>query len=165
MLMDMVLTKYSQIKQEKNCKAKSPEQEQIVVLIAQLQRAQAKDESKTTGSKSASKGSSKDARESKKGKSCTRKYPDWRYERNGQDKTMEKGGKTWYWCDHHQMWCEHITEDCRAKKALDGGKSVTNKEKPNKTKDGGQTDTLSIAKALVAITETEDYASDNNDEL
>jgi hypothetical protein len=63
------------------------------------------------------------------------------------------------------MWCEHITEDCRAKKALDGDKSGTNKEKSNKSKDGRHTDTLSIVRALVAFTETEDYASDNDDEL
>jgi hypothetical protein len=36
---------------------------------------------------------------------------------------------------------------------LDGGKSATNKEKSSKSKSGGQADTLSIAKALVAITD------------
>jgi hypothetical protein len=98
-LMDMALTKYNQINQEDNWQAKSPEQEQIVALIAQLQKAQSKNETK---SKSNAKSSS--SKDSKKNKSGARKYPDWRYERNGQEKTMERDGKTWYWCDYHQMW-------------------------------------------------------------
>jgi hypothetical protein len=124
-----------------------------------LQKALSKNESKA---KANSKGSSKD---SKKGKSGTRKYPDWRYKRNGQEKTMERDGKTWHWCDHHQMWCKHTKEDCRAKKASDGGKSGTSKDKSDKDKGGGQTDTLKIAKALVAITDAEDGASDDDDKL
>jgi hypothetical protein len=61
------------------------------------------------------------------------------------------------------MWCEHTTEDCRAKKASDGGKSGTNKDKSDKEKGGRQTDTLKIAKALVAITDAEDDASDDEE--
>jgi hypothetical protein len=63
------------------------------------------------------------------------------------------------------MWCKHTTEDCCTKKrAPDGTTTTSTKGKGDKSKDDGQTKspaTLSIAKALVAISEGEEYASDD----
>jgi hypothetical protein len=154
-LMDMVLNKYNQLKQDGEWEAKPPKQEQIVALMAQLQKVQTS--KAKTGQASPSNNSQGD---NKKKKAGPRKYPDWRYERNGTDVKLEREGKTYHWCTHHQMWCEHTTEECRAKKKAPEGAT-----KPPKVKQGDAQDpTLSLTKSLVAITHNEDYQSDDEED-
>jgi hypothetical protein len=154
-LMDMALNKYNQLKQDGHWEAKSPEQEQIVALIAQLQKVQHKPEPNKTPS------GEPIVKKKKKTGTGARKYPDWRYERNRTNIKLEHEGKTYHWCDHHQMWCEHMTEDCRAKKK--NPDTVT--KVPKDKKGGEETDrSLSVAaKALVAITENQDYQSEDDE--
>jgi hypothetical protein len=78
---------------------------------------------------------------------------------------MVKDAKTWYWCDFHGYWCEHETKDCRAKKKKAEGTHAD--DKTVKRRNGGQTPTntqsLSIARALLAISERDEDLS--NDDL
>jgi hypothetical protein len=162
-LMDMALNKFNQLKQSNTWKAKSPEQEKIVALIAQLQKDQANSNSKVAELKSKIK-DQRNKDDKQKGKIGKRKYPDWRYKRNDSEYTMLRDGKTWHWCEHHEMWCEHTTNDCRAKKASVGIKKGATKEKtvPNDEEQSSRPNALSLAKALVAITE-DDYTSDGEE--
>lgn len=165
-LMDLALVKYNQLKQSNTWKSKTPEQEQIFALLAQLKQTQGNQSTKSTSDKTKNKG--KDKKEDKtkgfrntpnKGKINGNKkgnIPQWRYEQNGNETTMVKDGKTWCWCDFHGYWCEHVTKDCRAKKKAD---NLTADDKTVKRKNDGQTTTttpaLSIARALLAISDNE----------
>jgi hypothetical protein len=153
-LMDMALNKYNQLKQDGEWEAKTPEQEQIVALMAQLQKVQTTKADTGHTSRTANNSSG----ENKKKKAGPKKYPDWRYERNGSDVKLEREGKTYHWCTHHQMWCEHTTEECRAKKKTQDG--TTKPAKAKKEEDPN----LTLTKSLVAITHSEDYQSGDEED-
>jgi hypothetical protein len=153
-LMDMALNKYNQLKQDGEWEAKTPEQEQIVALMAQLQKVQTTKADTGHTSRTANNSSG----ENKKKKAGLKKYPDWRYERNGSDVKLEREGKTYHWCTHHQMWCEHTTEECRAKKKTQNG--TTKPAKAKKEEDPN----LTLTKSLVAITHSEDYQSGDEED-
>ena len=71
-----------------------------------------------------------------------RPMPDWMTVRgDGNPMTKTVGDKVYSWCDHHCHWCEHTTEECRAKnrsttgvyfsksyRGCRGGKSRTNRK-------------------------------------
>ena len=173
-LMDFALVKYNQLEQSKKLNPKALEQEQLFALMAQLnEKGQAKSTFKPKALQSIykDKGTTREVR-SKDVKEDKRKYkakvpkktklPAWRYERNGGKTSLVKDGKTWTWCDHHAYWCEHATSQCRAKGRT--GYDPTD-DKTVKTKNRGHnnpTSALSIARALVSITEDDDYSSEDD---
>ena len=150
-------TKYNQITQEDTWEAKSKEEQQILALTAQLKSTTDKlaelSKSKSSSTKAAnkkesknSKGSNKSSNKDKdKAKQLKEKYPEWRFKRNGNQTKHTVDGKTYWWCDAFNMWAVHEPKDCK-------GKGSGNQSKP-KPKAGAQhPSALSIAKALVAVT-------------
>jgi hypothetical protein len=186
-LMDMALNKFNQLKQSKAWKAKSPEEERLIALTAQLK--QAKEEiAKLTkgggrnrsGNRSGGGTSNKDSSNSDGSSSprrATNKPPleAWRYERKANQKTLKKDDKTYYWCEGHGYWCEHKTEDCRLKKNKeeaakkraaaqsassadsDAQATSTNSDKDKKR------NALKMARAFVAVSDPSDDTSSDED--
>lgn len=162
-LLDLALVKYNQIKQAGKWRSKTPEQEQIFALLSKLdnhtkQKFIEKDPKKNKGKDKTDgykkkKGPRTPEKKKKGSPEKKLKLPPWRYVRTGQESTMVKDGKTWYWCDYHEFWCDHQTGDCRAKKRADKKLADNHAEE---TKDDGQAPqnpALSVARALAAITE------------
>jgi hypothetical protein len=152
--MDLALTKYNQLKQSNTWKSKTPEEQQLIALTAQLKDAKSKiaDLSKSKKSSSTSSGTKKDTATTTTGDDSKkkRKYPEWRYSRKDNQTKLTKDDKTFYWCSHHKMWTEHEEKDCKAK-------AKAKKETANQTtasSNTSQPSALHIARALVAITES-----------
>jgi hypothetical protein len=155
-LMTMALTKYNQLVQSKTWKAKSPEEEKLIALTAQLKAAKdkidelSKQKKKTSPTMSEKKDDSpaKSSSPNKKSANKSNKYPDWKFERTGNQTTMERNSKTYHWCENHGekgMWVTYAPKDCKTKKQKSGNK--TSKEKGSASNPSA----LSIAKVLVAI--------------
>jgi hypothetical protein len=172
-LMDAALIKYNSLTLDEKWQAKSAEEEQIIALTAQLEMTQKKlseiSKLKKGKEKKDNKGNkkkgNKDSKNAKKGNkdradSTKKKLPDWRTKHVGDKLTRD--GKTWLWCHYHEYYADHETSDCRAKKMADANKKPTT-DKPQST---GQTNkqnpALSIAKALVAISEGNEEISDDD---
>lgn len=157
-LMTAAETKYNQLKQAGTWKAKSPEEREIIALHAKLEDAQAKlaQITKKGGKKKTDTESthSDDPKGEGKEKPFKPRYPDWRYQRNDGQDTLQRDGKTWYWCDALNLWAVHKPEDCRAKTPANKTKTNTSTKKTDPS--------LAAARALVAVvnTETEDDDED-----
>jgi hypothetical protein len=86
--------------------------------------------------------------------------PAWRYQWKGNETTMVRDGKTWYWCEYHGFWCKHETKACRAKRKVEG---VHADDRKVKRRNGVQTSStsspLSIVRALLAISEDDEIPS------
>ena len=48
--------------------------------------------------------------------------------KEGEPKTKQKNGKTYYWCEDHQLWCLHKPEDCTLKQQREKDSDDNNKE-------------------------------------
>ena len=161
-------TKFNQLTQEENWARKSKEEEMILALKAQV--AELTKNKASTNNKASTKQASKekitvkqdnkkssDNNKSKDNQGTLReRYPEWRFKRNGNQKTHTVDGKTYHWCDPLNMWALHEPKDCKIGK---------NKKEQSKSKSkGSEPSALSIAKALVAVSsadtcETNDDAS------
>jgi hypothetical protein len=151
--MDDAEVKYNQLLQYKTRQSKSPEEEQLIALVAQLEQAKSKIATLSKQSKSKTddkgrKGKGKQGEQSPKGgqgkdksggpRKC-KELPKWRYKRIGNQTKHTVNGKTYYWCDYHgYCWCEHETPDCKAKKWAEAAEKDTDKG-TEKNKNNGQT--------------------------
>jgi hypothetical protein len=138
-LMTHAETKYQQLQLGGKWQAKSPAETQIIALTAQLKatRQELTEMKKAPAPKKATDIKPTD----KKG---SRKYPDWRYKRTGDQSKLEKEGKTFWWCEVLNMWAAHKPQDCKAKEK---------KPKPTAPQGDRPPDSLAIAHALVAVTQ------------
>jgi hypothetical protein len=182
-LMDQALNKFNQLNQAKTWNKKSPEQEQLIALTAQLHEANTKI---VELSKGKSKGSTSrddpntdpDKHEDPKTNGKHRREPNlesWRWQRNDDETEMEHNGKKYYWCDYHG-WSSHKTPKCFVIKNKENiAKSKKDKkEQEQKERESSATNSsdnkekakekhmLKLAKAFVAITEP---AEDTDDEF
>jgi hypothetical protein len=170
-LMSKALTKYNQLIQSKTWKAKSPEEEKLIALTAQLKVAKdkinelskkKKSNTGTTTKKEEGATNAQSTGAATRSRTNNPKYPDWRFERKGTDTVMEKDGKTYHWCENHGekgMWTEHEPKACKSKRRKD--KSNQGNSKNNEK--GSQPMALNIAKALVAISEANGTESDDEE--
>ena len=145
-LMDHALNRYRQSVQAGTWKAKTPEQEQLIMLMAQLKDANAKiSDLQSKPSMSSGSGANGGTRG---------RYPPWRYTRQGSETTKVVNGKTYYWCTGHPkpMWVVHKPTECKGKK---NQSSVENREP------SGSSTSLQVSRALAAIAKgIENNASD-----
>jgi hypothetical protein len=89
-----------------------------------------------------------------------KKLPDWHTKHVGDKLT--RNGKTWLWCHFHGYHADHVTSDCQAKKMADANKNPTT-DKPSSTEQTNkQNPALSIAKALVTISEGNEEISNDD---
>jgi hypothetical protein len=159
-LMALAQTKFAQLKQSRKWKSKTPEEAKLIALTAQLKDAKEKlaQLAKGKGKGTPDKGTpSKNADfkknkgdEKNKGKGLKSKYPEWRFQRKSKETSLIRDGKTYWWCDTLDMWANHKPEDCRAVKK---GKVKPNDKKEANASDESHPSALSIARALVAITD------------
>ena len=172
-LMDRALNKHNQLVQSGVWKAKTPEEEKLIALTAQLKDAKSKiaELSKAKGKSgnnptpnpkpgTTPTGSNTPSGNGTNGDSQKKpQYPEWRYKRNGSETTKEHDGKKYYWCDEHQIWTSHLTKDCKAKK-----RKEERKARAEKNKRGDHVTALQVAKALTAIAEGSGRDDDDDDQ-
>jgi hypothetical protein len=158
-LMNLALTKYNLLAHKKSWLKKSPEEEQMVALAAQLKQAKAKIEGLSNASTSSSKADGITT-STRTGKTGWRRYAAWHFENPGGLTTLVKDGKTWYWCKWHKCWGTHPDVDCEARKRHQQAEADNKDKASDKThptprkgkKDKRSKDkALSLAKALIAI--------------
>jgi hypothetical protein len=171
-LMDQALNKFNQLNENQTWKSKTPEEQQLIALSAQLKEAKDKiaELSKSKSSTPAKTKLKKDDSPNQptppgsgksKVKSNKAKLPEWRYERKGNQTKLTRDDKTYYWCGHHGYWCSHEEKDCKAKKK----KNAKSKSDPKNSDGTSPPSALHIAKALIAVTgaNAEDTDSDEED--
>ena len=113
--MDCALNRYCQSVQAGTWKVKTPEQEQLIMLMAQLKDANAKI-SDLQSTPSVQPGGGPSGLGTSSGMhGC---YPPWRYTCQGNETMKLVNGKTYYWCTGHPkpMWVIHKPSKCRVKK-------------------------------------------------
>jgi hypothetical protein len=130
---------FTLLKQEETWGAKSPEEDKIVVMQAELtafkgQFQLAPNHKKVAGAKDDKKGGGKkhgggDNKKKKNKKNNTnkkeqKKDENWKKtppkEREAHEKKVK--GRTWHWCKHHMAWGNHKESDCQL------GKDHTNQQ-------------------------------------
>ena len=167
-LMDSALNKYNTLRQSKAWKAKTPEEERLIALTAQLKEARDKitELAKKKGS-STKAGNNKDTTKQDSEGTDPKKQKNldpWRTERKGNEMKLEKDDKTYHWCTHHGYWCEHETKDCRAKKKADAKKSGKQSGTTQSTKEKEkEKNMLKLAKAFAAISEPAEATDDESE--
>lgn len=147
-LMDAAEIKYLQLTQAQTWCAPSEEEKQIVALAAQLKEAKST-LAKMKGKTQPKNDSKRDPSASKGSSTSTDQSWMKQKPRPGQ-KTRTYKGKSYKWCEHHAKWTSHFTDECRAKKKAVEGKKSDHKAEKSEDK------SLTIAKALVAITDDDD---------
>jgi cobalamin-dependent methionine synthase I len=112
--------------------AKSPEQEQIIALEAQLKdlklskklldklkgKDKDKDKDNAQTKQKESKGDKQNQAKNKKNtanKRFQKQDEEWKKTppKEGEPWIKQVGKKTWYWCIHHMKWCVHKPEPAR----------------------------------------------------
>lgn len=170
-LMDMALIKFNTLRQSKTWKVKTPEEEKLIALTAQLKEVKdkitelARKRAPTikTDPKKQSSGTSNSDGEGTDHKKRKETDP-WRKERKSNEIKMEREGKTYHWCTHHGYWCEHETKDCQTKKKTDAKKkgNTSSSTQSNKDKEKGK-NMLKLAKAFAAITDPAEATDDESE--
>jgi hypothetical protein len=170
-LMDRALNRHNQLVQSGTWKAKTPEEEKLIALTAQLKEAKTKIAELSKNKKKSGSGmpstpksgtpSSDTSSGASGGQNGSRRksYPEWRYQRKDNENTKTHDGKTYHWCAEHKIWTNHSTKDCRRKKHKDARKN-----NPEKEKQGGQVTALQVAKALTAIAEGSAQSGNDDDQ-
>ena len=108
--------------------AKSPEQEQIIALEAQLKdlklskklldklKNKDKDKDKDKDKQKESKGDKQGKnKKNTANKRFQKQDEEWKKTppKEGEPWVKQVGKKLWYWCIHHMKWCVHKPEDCQ----------------------------------------------------
>lgn len=78
------------------------------------------------------------------------------------DTQLTRDGKTYWWCDHLNVWAQHEPKDCRV------GKQPAKKATKDSTlskgaKQNNQQSALSIARALIAVSDATDEDPEDSD--
>jgi hypothetical protein len=173
-LMTTAETKFNQLNQSKQWRAKTPEEQKLIALMAQLQEAKdklaqlSKGKGSSNSSKSASaksntpsntlQSSSTAGSNNKKGKDLQSRYPEWCFQRNGKETKLVKDERMYWWCNRLNMWAQHEPKDCWASKQTTNPKAKD--DKSTKKDSSKQKSALTLAKALVAIREDSDDSDD-----
>jgi hypothetical protein len=148
-LIILVTNKFNLLKQEGTWGAKSPDEDKIVAMQAELtalkgQIQLAPNLKKATGDKDDNKagGKKKGGGDNKKkknkknnaNKSEQKKDENWKKTplKEGEAHENEVKGHTWHWCKHHMAWGNHKEENCRL------GKDCTNQQKSSINQVAGQ---------------------------
>ena len=154
-LMQLALNKYRTLQLRGEWTQPSSEAKQLQALSAQIaalkdkqlkltsNQSKKKDKAKSKdGKKNNNKSSKKDKRTGKKWAWLTIQPKD------GEPTTKEVDGTQWHWCEHHQKWQQHSTDQCR----------LGNKPDNNKKGKGGKKYV-----ARTAIADDDDDESDSSD--
>lgn len=165
-LMTAAETKYNQLKQAGQWQAKSSEEKEIIALTAKLLDAEAKmaqftKKGRNPTNKKRTPVENPDGTDTDKSVK-PRRYPDWRYERKDGQDTIQRDGKTWYWCDKLKLWALHKPEDCRA--ADPEAKGGRAKDKTKESTKRTNASALAAARALVAVVNTDANDDDDDDD-
>ena len=158
-LMMLVLNKYKILKKQNSWNAKSPEEEQIVALSAELQKikdANLKLIRVIKGRTSKNNGNSRNKQQCnwKQGKGghqnkSSNKQNDnkWAWKKvppkDNEAKTKTVNGSEYHWCDEHMAWVWHKASECQLKHKREGNNE--NEQCKNSSKQGA------LANALSAI--------------
>ena len=166
-LMSLALTKYNTLVQAKVWGAKTPEEEKLIALTAQLKAA--KDQIAALHKTKQSTQSNQAAQDKSTNSSGNRNnhsrkpiiptwLPAWHKEKKGNK--LEKDGKTFYWCTFHGYYSNHDDKDCKAKKAASSANTQKDdKDKNSSGQSGKPPSALKIAKALIAVTNANNGSS------
>ncbi len=132
-LLKMAKTKYNWLVSKKKWGSKSPDNEKIVAMAAEIKSlkgqlklnpklaeiADKKEEAKKSGKKMQNKKDTSNKREQKKDGAWKKVPP-----KSGNPKEEKQGDYTYHWCKHHMAWTVHKPTDCRL------GKKHQEKQKP-----------------------------------
>jgi hypothetical protein len=134
-LIAMATTKFNLLRQEGKWGAKSPEQQQLIALSAEMEKLRGelklagkakiidshkpKDKEKFKKKKDGDKGKTKNKKITKD-KQKQKIVEEWKKKpaAPGESKTKVVEGKTYYWCNHHMSWVLHPPADCYLGKKL-----------------------------------------------
>jgi hypothetical protein len=155
-LMALALTKYNLLQSQKIWLHKTKDEEQLVALTAQLKAANAKIQSLSTASHTPT-----TTRTPHPGKHKGKKHLDpWYFENPDGLETMSKDGVTYFWCSWDKRWGNHKTSKCYRKivhdKEVAAEKAKSNPHKVKHKDKKGKAKALTLAKALIAMTEGAD---------
>jgi hypothetical protein len=120
-LMEKALGKYRRMKDEKEWKTKSPDQERIIALEAQVKRlgsgGNKKSESKTSNSSGSSGKPPNGQRKAKTDANNRRQKPEWMSvaPKQGENHSKTVDGKEYHYCPKHKAWGRHKPADCQGK--------------------------------------------------
>ena len=158
-LMNLALTKYQVLVQEKKWNAPTETEEKLVALRAELKakNEQLKAKIKQFEKKRKRGSGNKDADKSKNGDDGPKEKknkPAWMTTapQKGAPKTKNVNGKVYHWCDKHEAWTRHKPSKCKGKGHIPNKKRVSfddDKDKEHKEKAAMN----KVAKALSALQE------------
>jgi hypothetical protein len=164
-LMSLALTKYNLLQSQKTWLHKTKEEDQLVALTAQLKAANVKLQELSKVSQTPT-----TTRSPHPGKHKDKHLDAWYFENPDNLDKMSKDGVTYYWCSYDKRWGNHKTAKCYRKIAND--KRVAAEKAKSNTHRGKHKDkkatakALTLAKALIAMTEgadgEESYSDDDS---
>ena len=114
-LMTSALRKYDWLRQKGQWGAKSPDDEKIVAMAAQIDllkgnlKADKNLEDTLNGDKKTRNKKNKSDKTKQKEDEAWKKIPP----KDGDKKSKEIGKYTFHWCEHHMAWCMHLPSECR----------------------------------------------------
>ncbi len=141
-LMAQASAKFAFLKVRDVWGAKSPKEERLVALIAELKgklklAPELAKKKKDFGKKDAKKGGDTKTKNKKNtfNKRNQKQEEAWKKTppKNGEPKEKTSKGKTYHWCDHHMAWGIHSPKDCHLGHSQKEGDQASNKkeDKPN----------------------------------
>jgi hypothetical protein len=142
-LMTSALRKYDWLRQKGQWGAKSPDDEKIVAMAAQIDllkgnlKADKNLEDTLNGDKKTRNKKNKSDKTRQKEDEAWKKIPP----KDGDKKSKEKGKYTFHWCEHHMAWGIHLPSECRL------GQQRKEEQSPTV---GGNSATFAAAVASVA---------------
>jgi hypothetical protein len=142
-LMTSALRKYDWLRMKGQWGAKSPDDEKIVAMAAQINAL--KGHLKANKNLEDALNDDKKTRNKKNRGDKTRQKEDEAWKKippkDGDKKSKEMGKHTFHWCEHHMAWCMHLPSECRL--------GLQRKEEQSPTV-GGNSATYAAAAASIA---------------
>jgi hypothetical protein len=155
-LMSLARTKYNLLTTQEVWMKKSIEEENLVALNAQLKKTKAKMAKLANDSNTATEHTPTTERPAERG-TWLKTFPQWHFENPDGLASIFKDGKQWYWCKWHKCFVRHKEPNCNKHKARDKkAKQATTDPKARKTKNTSKTKALTLAKALLAMSNADD---------
>ena len=150
-LMELAENMYNKAQEQEKWRMQTDEQKRIVALTAKVEgleksnkalKKKMKGKGRNSTESSTTHTTDETGKQSKKDKKKT--VPKWKLIKPTDGKTtMTRNGKTYYWCNNHNMWCVHKPSECNLNKKSDEDKDNNNQS-------------LRVAKSLTAIIDEED---------